>query len=288
MGNSDTGNRIGLLLPSLILGAWILPGCRSQKTPPPVWEQAKIGELAVISPPKTPLPSLAAQIKLEVLAFEIPAENVSQLDEMWSALTSKGLRFKNHDAFRANGFRVGKGRAHDLSWVVGKLGEAQGVRVDTIALMLTDDLEDDIRVRPVSTPRSVHFTAMDGSRQDTTVNAGVFCWRVKAKKLGTSGVIAQFTAYPFFKIRVPQAIEELAELARSRQIAFMAAAFTTRLTVGDLIVVGPERDHGDQSTLGGLLLENPRGRLFYPQGPQGTPSVKPTLKILVFRCLAMR
>ena len=282
------GNRIGLLLPSFILCASILPGCRSQDQPPPVWEQAKIGELAVINPPQDRPPSLAAQIKLEVQAFEIPTENVSELDEMWRPLTSKGLRFKNHAAFRANGFRVAKGRAHDLSWVVGKLHEAQGQRVDTIALTLTDDLEDDIRVRPVSTPQSLTFTAMDGSRQDTTVSAGVFCWRVKAKIIGSSGIIAQFTAYPFFKIPVPEAIEELAELTRSRQIAFFTAAFTTRLTAGDLIVLGPERYYGDQSTLGGLLLEKPQGRLFYPKEPHGTPVVKPTLTILVFRCLGIR
>ena len=115
VGNSDMGNRIGLLLRALILLSLALPGCSSQETPRPVWEQAKIGELAVISPPKTPLPSLAAQIKLEVLAFEIPTENVSQLDEMWSPLTSKGLRFKDHAAFRANGFRVGKGVFGELA-----------------------------------------------------------------------------------------------------------------------------------------------------------------------------
>ena len=39
--------------------------------------------------------------------------------------------------------------------------------------------------------------------------------------------------------------------------------------------------------LGGLLLENPQGRLSYPKEPQGTPEVKPTLRILVFRCLGM-
>ena len=54
------------------------------------------------------------------------------------------------------------------------------------------------------------------------------------------------------------------------------------------VVLGPERYYGDQSTLGGLLLENPRGRRFYPKGPQGTTAVKPTLTILVFRCLGMR
>ena len=282
------GNRIRPLRLSFILLPAVLLGCRSQDQPPPVWEQAKIGELGVINPPQNRPSSLVAQIKLEVQAFEIPAENVSELDEMWRPLTSKGLRFKNHAAFRANGFRVGKGRAHDLSWVVGKLREAQGQRIDTITLMLTDDLEDDIRIRPVSTPRSLTFTTMDGSRQDTTVNAGVFCWRVKAKKLGPPGTIAQFTAYPFFKIPVPEAIEELAELARSRQIAFLAAAFTTRLTARNLIVLGPEGYYGDQSTLGGLLLENPQGRMFYPKEPQGTPKVKPTLTILLFRCLGMR
>lgn len=282
------GKRIGPLLPALTLCMSLVPGCRSKDTSPPIWEQAKIGELVAIDGSRHHRSSLASQTKLEVQAYEIPTENVSQLDEMWRPLTSKGLRFKHHDAFRANGFRVAKGRAHDLSWVIGKLRQAQGQRVDTITLMLTDDLEDDIQVRPVSSPRSLRFTAMDGSQQDTTVASGVFCWRVKAKKIGPSGVVAQFTAFPFFKIPVPEAIEELAELAKSRQIAFLAAAFTTRLTEGDLIVLGPERYYGDQSTLGGLLLENPRGRLFYPKEPQGTPAIKPTLTILVIRCLGMR
>ena len=111
---------------------------------------------------------------------------------------------------------------------------------------------------------------------------------LRRKDIESSGTTAQFTAYPFFKIPVPEANEELAELARSRQIAFLTAAFTTRLTAGDLIVLGPERYYGDQSTLGGLLLENPQGRLFYPKGPQGTPEEKPTLTILVFSCLGMR
>ena len=68
----------------------------------------------------------------------------------------------------------------------------------------------------------------------------------------------------------------MAELARSRKIAYLTAAFTTRLTARD------------PSTLGGPLLENPQGRLFYPKEAQGTPEVKPTLRILVFRCLGMR
>ena len=93
---------------------------------------------------------------------------------------------------------------------------------------------------------------------------------------------------PLFKIPVPEAIKELAELARSRKIAFLTAAFTTRLTARDLIVLGPEGYNGDQSTLGGLLLENPQGRMSYPKEPQGTPKVKPTLTILLFRCLGMR
>ena len=76
----------------------------------------------------------------------------------------------------------------------------------------------------------VAFTAMAGSPQSTTLISRVLCLRVNAKKIEPSAVIAQFTGYPFVKIPVPEAIKALAELARSRQIAFLMAAFTTRLT----------------------------------------------------------
>ncbi len=271
----------GVLVTGLLCFA---SGCRSQPKEPPIWEKVKIGDLASTEKPDASSAKRTPTVNLEITLYEIPASNLALLHELWKPLTKKGLRFKNHHAFQSNGYRIARGQFQSLGWIATQLQQANAQKIQNVSLLLNDGQENDLPIKPVPATQRLTFTAMNGSAQTITLNPGILSLRFHVDRNPANPFVTEMAAYPFLKIPTSEAVKSLTRKIKDRQISFMCAAFSTHLTPGDVMVLGPQDYYGDNSTLGGLFFGNPSGRLFTPLSRKERPKREPSVKILVILC----
>src|SRR4030042_1384873 len=132
----------------------ILAGC-TEPASKAMWDNVKIGDLA----PSKPGPG-EQQIKtanIDVHIYEVPAENVEKLEDVWESLYTRGVRFYSYQAFAGNLFRVGFGKRFGWSGMEDLLRAAGGKRMAKIALLLPDGQPQDITVTGLGRPGRVSF-----------------------------------------------------------------------------------------------------------------------------------
>ena len=95
-------------------------GCNtpgSTQTPRAAWEGTKIFDIAP-SPQKAEK-HLLRTIDFDIYTFQIPAENLSKLENAWQILNTDALGFKDYKTFKSNSFAAGFGQT--TTW--DKIGE---------------------------------------------------------------------------------------------------------------------------------------------------------------------
>lgn len=259
-------------------------GCRGPEQSEPKPEQIKIGDLAPSHNGEHPAADLLNIVNFDVYIFEIPAENVSKLNDAWQILSLKPLLFTNYNAFRANSFMVRTGgvqmwqRVHDL------LRAAGGQKIVTVSLLLPDGQANDLIVTGLATRQSISFIADNGSGQGATIGPGNLVLRIKAEKIPEARGVCKLIAYPVFTVPIISSIPELVARAKLREFVFSSAAFGLKMGPGDFVVLAPERYISDQSTLGGLFFSKPEGSLFFRSADPRKTELKPTARIFLLVC----
>ena len=230
----------------------LLAGCAQHEKEPPLWEQVKIGDLA---PQGGDRASAGLNTtNFDIYVFRVPAERVRDLRCLWDALNAKPFRYRNHNAFRSNAFRVAKGSAQQWDWIVGSLNQAGATAGTTVRVLLSGDQEDEVTIATLALPQNVTFVDKEDLAQRVVVGPGRLALRLKAEPMQSAARMCQLVGYPVFTLSASGAVPELAAMARTRDVAFLAAAFSTPIRQGDILVLGPEDYYGDPSTLGGLFF----------------------------------
>ena len=270
----------------MMLTCWgvLLFGCKSSKSEPPFWEQIKLKDLA---PPPSDSSVLAQRLRgmtIDIYQYEVPLDKFNQINALWNPLNQQALRFKNQSSFTGNGFRIGRGSLQQWDWIIGMLDRAQAQKVQVISMLLTEEYDQDVMIRPIPGRQAVSFLDPENKSQSLVIGAGYLTFHVKAEKPPSSPYPTHITGYPLFSVPTTTSIEPLARRANDRQIAFQGTAFTARMMPGEILVLGPDEFYGDESTLGGLFFRNPAGRRFGPSEEYLTPEIKPTVRVFVIMC----
>jgi len=261
-------------------------GCKQQAPEPPIWEQVKIGELAQTPSPDQGAPTLNA-LNIEVHVYHIPAQNIKQLEGLWEPLRLKGLRYKNQEAFGANGFRVARGRITVWDILVGTLARVQARKARTISFLLSPGHDSHLPLASLSRAQDVAFTGIEGTAQSILIGPGTINWRFRIEEDSANPGLPKLTAYPVFQRAGIKAIRYRADLAGLSQIAFLSTAFSVRMGYGDLIVLGPQESLGDASSLGRLFFGIPRD-LFLGLDKSEPVKVCPAVRVFVLTCSGMK
>jgi len=265
-----------------LLACALLPGCPRQGKEPPIWDQVKIGELA----PKADglEPAALNTTNFDVYIFQVQQERVKQLRGLWDALNAKSIRFRSHEAFRSCAFRVAKGSAGQWDWIVGSLNEVGANKGATVSMWLSGDEENDIVISPLGQAQTVSFVDKDRLTRQVTVGPGRLVLRIRTEGAVAAPQARQLTAYPVFTVPAGGPIPELVALAKTREVAFLMAAFSTPVRQGDILVLGPEDYYGDSSTLGGLFFANPQGRPAVDARGRYPVRLRSTVRVYVIVC----
>lgn len=284
--------------------ATFLVGCEAPEEDRPIWEQVKIGDLAPIHSGKRPSQQLLKTINFDFYIFEMPAENINVLDDIWQmlqsihfarsrkmgALYTRPVKFNDYDAFGANSFSVGLGQIQMWNEIGGLLDAGGAKRMPTLSLLLADGQSSDLTITNLYREQPVFYISPGGSMEGVTIGPGKLVLRIKAEKIPGLRGICNVSVHPVFSPPIRSSILPLAARAKAGELAFISAGFGLKMSPGDFFLLGPEKYISDQISLGSLFFSKPEGSLFFSKseaGPFGKPERKPAIRIFLLVCTSM-
>lgn len=240
--------------------AVLLTGCNVSEKDKPIWQQVKIGDLAPSRSGKQPSAQLLKAVNFDVYIFEIPAENIGALDDVWQRLSTKPLTFNDYEAFVANSFSVGFGQIRMWNKIADLLRAADGKKIETVSLLLADGQAETIAVAGFGNEQAIFYISTEGSMDGVTVGPGELALRIKAEKIPGSRGICNMSVLPVFSSPPAGAIPQLVALEKSGEFLFTCCRFGLKMSRGDFVFLGPKKYIGQQTTLAGLFFSRPGRR----------------------------
>jgi hypothetical protein len=237
-----------------------LTGCKPKEKG--IWEDIKMTD---IPPAKFDGPSGVEMIQtanFDIFVYEIPQDNLDQLDEVWEMLSKRGVYLLDYRAFSANSFQIGLGRAAMLESINNIMKEARGRAINKLTLLIPEGESEDVEAVFLNKPQSIFYVSVDGSVIGKTLGPGNITMRLLVKNIpnltGTSNV--QFSVV----FKPPEtALNALEIRPDTGEYLFTPVLFNVSMGSGDLIVLGPQELSKDPSTLDGLFFdEKEKGSFF--------------------------
>lgn len=261
-----------------------LAGCPAPEEDP-LWNDIKINDLAPENSDGNPQQQQLQTINFDLHIYEIPADNIRKINEIRRTLDTRPLRFSNRLAFSANSFSVYYGRLQTWNAISDLLIEAGGERRSRTSLLLPDGQTEDITVAVFDHPLTVYYTSSQGlNKEGANIGPGLLTMRIKAGNSPTLRDAANVTIYPVFKVPIGSTIPQLDAGMKSREFPFTAAALGLYMSPGDFIILSPEEYVTDQSTLGSIFFNNPKGSMFFQQDKRKPPVFKPSFRVYMLTC----
>ncbi len=238
-----------------ICTAVLLTGCDSPEDRP-IWEQVKLRDVA--SPDiKNTGDRLLKTINLDIHIFEMPAEDIGKLSEIWQNLYTKPLEFNNYDAFCDNSFLIGFGQIQMWNKIAAMLLSAGAQKGETVSLLLPGGQASDFTITGLGKDQTVFYIASDGYMKEVTVGPGKIVLRIKVEKIPGSRGVCEVNAQPVFTLPLQTSIPQLVAQAKLAEVPFASVGFSLKMSPGDFILLGPERYIENQITLDGLFFSRP-------------------------------
>jgi len=238
----------------------VLTGCKSPEKSGPIWESTKIGDLAPSRSGKRPDDQLLKTINFDIYIFEIPAENIGALDDVWQMLSTKPMRYSDYDAFVANSFLVGFGKIQMWNKIGDLLRAGGAEKVKTVSLLLSDGQADDLDIVRLHDKQTIFYISRAGSMEGATVGRGTLALRIKAKKIPGFRRVCSVEVQPAFSPPAGRSVVQLAGREKTGDLLFTAAGFKLKMSPGDFLFLGPEKYIENQTTLAGLFFSPVRNR----------------------------
>lgn len=273
-----------ILTATVVLG--LTAGCETfAERDTPIWETTKLGDLAPKGGQAQAEFLVAARFDIHV--FDLPAENVEKLDDLWPLLSAKPIRTNSYNAFAQNFFRVRFERVEIWNRVQAVLREAGAQKAGTTALGVASDVPTDLPIAELPRPGAISYATMNLSWERARVEPGRLVLRLWAESIPGARGVRKIVAYPVATPALSSAIPQLEAKVRERAFSFASAAFAAQMGPGDLLVLGPNEYTAERGTLGGLFFNEPRDVLFLDPETTDPPQRKPAVRVFVLVCVGM-
>jgi len=231
----------------------LLIGCDNSRRPQPSLESIRIGELARPKIQGESDNQLLKTINFGIWIFEIPAENILALDDVWKMLYRKPLRFNDYDAFTANSFRVGFGQVSMWNKIREVLDIVDARRIDNATFLLFDGKSDELVVAKLLQKQSVFYIS-NKSVEGKTLGPGEITLRIRAEKIPGSRGVCNVFVMPVFIPPKMSLIPQLQARAEYKELVFNSVGFDLKMSPGDFVLLGPAKYSSHQRTLDSLFF----------------------------------
>lgn len=270
----------------LISLAFRAGGCNGTEGEP-IWERVKITDLAPSDNVKHAGPQQLKTLNFNVYIFEMPAENVSTLVDVWPMVYAQPLRFNNIDAFSSNSFLAGFGQIRMWDKIADLLRSSDGIQVGTVSLLLPDGQSNDVAVGVLGKEKTVLYTSENGSMKRVKLGQGKLGLRIQAEKIPAFRGLCKVSVLPVFSPPRRRSIPLFSGREKSGEFLFTSAGFSLKMAPGDFVLIGPGKYDSEQETLGGLFFSKPQGSLFFNELERKGPELKPSVRLFLLVCIGI-
>jgi hypothetical protein len=231
-----------------------LTGCNSPEKNDVLWKNIKIGELAPYPGGEQTGSQSIKTIDFGIYIFEVPAENISDINDIWKILYTGPLQFNNSEAFSANLFLAGFGQVPMWNKIADMLHTAGGRKIETVSLLIPDGQTSDLTVARLDNEQTVFYVPSSGSMEGVAIGPGKLAFQIKAEKIPGLRDVCNVDVQPVFLSPIKSPIPQSASPGKSGEFPFTSAGFKSKMSPGDFIFLGPEKYISQQITLGGLFF----------------------------------
>ena len=232
-----------------------LIGCHPDKKQDPIWHDLKIGDL---TPPKKHQQNFfLTTMNFDVYTFEIPAENIDVLNQIWSQLYTEQIQFNNPTTFNTNSFSAAFGELAMWDQIADLLRLANGRKTHKLTLLLSHDQPEDIVIARLDTPQNVFYISPNHSMEGATIGPGQISLRVKANRVPDSRGVCMLHAKPVFSPYLARSSFKSDSNKKTGELAFIPFGFAVRMSPGYFVFLGPNQRIETEGSLASFFFIKP-------------------------------
>ncbi len=251
----------------------LLAGCEESRQGPQTGG-IKIGDLAPTGRSGRPdRPRTLQTTNIEVVSFELPAENISRLDDIWRMLSAGAIRYNSPAGFAANGLRAGTGRYGDYQRITATLDSAGAEKVFNTSLLIPNGQAQILNLGRLARRTNISYIGRNGAIETADTGPGVLGLQVYARQFSGSQDVANVHVMPVISASTEGLPKELADRLRENDVRFYSAGLRVIMKQGDIFLLAPREYSTDDTTAAGRFFSRP--------GP------KPTVIVLLFACTSI-
>jgi hypothetical protein len=240
----------------------ISTGCADNRQQPQT-KGIKISDLAPAG--RRVQPQVLRTTNIDVIDFELPAENIKSLDAVWQMLNSDYLRYGDPNGFAANGLRAAKGELGVLDKVKGMLKSAGAKKLSVTSLLIADGQSEVLGMGRLGRKTTISYIGRQGTIESTQAGPGILGLRVSARQIVDTRPLASVQVVPAISASTEGLAPALAARLKETDLRFYSAGFSVIMKPGNFVLLAPSEYKPDEITVA--------GRFFTKAGPESAVRV---------------
>lgn len=194
------------------------------------------------------------QIQLDLIAFEMPAENFAVIESVIKTLSDSSIAFTSKDYFKANGFRAGLGNNEQWRELIPSLREARARKAFTSKIMIFDQQGDDVYLKNINTPLDISYLTRHGETKENTLQAGRAFFRIKAMPIVQRKGLAAVKVQALYKDNFGKTLPLPTGATIRNETLFDFTSLRLEMNEGEFLIIAPDKYTDDYSSINGLFF----------------------------------
>ena len=278
---------IRLLKILFVCSTIMLPaGCADTQKGPDM-KGIKIGDLA--STGKRVQPKVLHTTNIEVVSYELPAENIASLNGIWRMLNPGSLRYNDSNSFTANGLRAAMGEFATFNKVSEMLKSANAKNLPTTSLLMSDNQPELLHITRMPHKIIISYIDRQGAVKNAEVGPGSIGLQVFVRQIISSSIspgtnstsssavnirqLASIHVVPAILAETEGVAPALAERIRENDLLIYSAGFSAIMKPGEFVLLSPIEYKQDETTA--------TSRFFTKPGPE------PAIRVFLLVCVSI-
>ena len=261
-------------------------GCADTQKEPDI-KGIKIGDLTPTG--RRVQPKVLHTTNIEVISYELPAENIASLDGIWQMLNPGSLRYNDSNSFAANGLHAAMGEFATFNKVSEMLKSANAKKLPTTSLLMSDNQPELLHITRMPHKIIIPYIDRQGAVKNAEVGPGIVGLQVSARQIISSSMsprtdrtsssavsirqLASINVVPAILASTDGVAPALAERIRENDLRIYSAGISAIMKPGDFVMLCPREYKPDEITAA--------DRFFTKPGP------KPAVRVFLLVCVSI-
>jgi hypothetical protein len=231
----------------------------------------KIGDLA--STGRRVQPKVLHTTNIEVISYELPAENIASLDDIWQMLEPGSLRYNDSDSFAANGLRAATGKFATFDKVSEMLKSANATKLPTTSLLMSDNQPELLHITRIPHKTIIPYIDRQRAVRNAEVGPGIVGLQVLARQILSSSMspgtdrtsssavsirqLASIRVTPAILAETEGVAPALAERIRESDLQINSAGISAIMKPGDFVMLCPREYKPDEISAADRFFTKP-------------------------------